>query len=339
MNKFDKPRANCQAKERDAAWYNGYFQKEILRRQKKELARLQHQEQRDKLSLSQQSQDVLGSQSQELTLYESEMRESMDVARREDPNRNRNTTRDIILKRLIYTAGESKPSHGNSRKKGQKKHVTSWISKYHFHESLLQDDKEEAQNSKDAAAAVAADAAAKAIADATANDAAPSAKPLSSKKKVNSSKMSKEPNEGSTQVGITNSPPPSPETAASSMKKGGESGVAIKSEEGTVSAKKRSNNDTVDEFANDSTTSSSRKKQRPSSSAKKKSGGEVQVVTHHENGHDVLVILDSDDDDEDEDEDEVDEKGVKNGDETTNKYDDDFEDCYDSDDGVDGVLV
>lgn len=93
MNKYDKPRAKCEARERDQAWYHAYFQKELARRQKKEEAKLERQKQREKLSLSQQSQDILGSQSQELTLYESEMRESMDDRPRVDPNKGRNTSR------------------------------------------------------------------------------------------------------------------------------------------------------------------------------------------------------------------------------------------------------
>ena len=93
MNKYDKPRAKCEAKERDQAWYHAYFQKELARRHKKEQAKLERQKQREKLSLSQQSQDMLGSQSQELTLYESEMRESMDDRPRVDPNKGRNTSR------------------------------------------------------------------------------------------------------------------------------------------------------------------------------------------------------------------------------------------------------
>lgn len=93
MNKYDKPRAKCEAKERDQAWYHSYFQKELVRRQKKDQAQLERQKQREKLALSQQSQDILGSQSQELTLYESEMRESVDDRPRVDPNKGRNTDR------------------------------------------------------------------------------------------------------------------------------------------------------------------------------------------------------------------------------------------------------
>lgn len=321
MNKYDKPRAKCEAKERDQAWYHMYFQKEIARRQKKELAKLQRQEQREKLALSQESQDILVSQSQEPTLYESEMRESMDVGRREDPNKGRNTSRDVILRRLIYTAGGSKASHEGSSKKGQKKHVSSWISKYHFHESLLKDDKQEAQNSKDAAAAVAADAAAKAIAGASAKD------------KSNTS--SKKPSEGTDQKKITNSPPPSPDASASSKKKADKRNIAVKSEAETASAKKRTRNDSADEPSNVKTdTTRTNKKPRPADQPKKKVS-DVHVITRRENGHDVLEIIDSDEEEEvaEEAKREDDDKVVDNGDGAVrNDDDDDYE-------GVDGVLV
>ena len=321
MNKYDKPRAKCEAKERDQAWYHMYFQKEIARRQKKELAKLQRQEQREKLALSQESQDILVSQSQEPTLYESEMRESMDVGRREDPNKGRNTSRDVILRRLIYTAGGSKASHEGSSKKGQKKHVSSWISKYHFHESLLKDDKQEAQNSKDAAAAVAADAAAKAIAGASAKD------------KSNTS--SKKPSEGTDQKKITNSPPASPDASASSKKKAGNRSIAVKSEAETASAKKRTRNDSADEPSNVKTdTTRTNKKPRPADQSKKKVS-DVHVITRRENGHDVLEIIDSDEEEEaaEEAKREEDDKVVDNGDGAVrNDDDDDYE-------GVDGVLV
>jgi hypothetical protein len=94
MNKYDKPRAKCEAKERDQAWYHNYFKTELARKKKKEQARLERQKQREELALSQQSQDILGSQSQELTLYDSEMRESVtDDRPRVDPNKDRKTSR------------------------------------------------------------------------------------------------------------------------------------------------------------------------------------------------------------------------------------------------------
>ena len=66
---------------------------------------------------------------------------------------------------------------------------------------------------------------------------------------------------------------------------------------------------------------------------------EVYVITHHENGHDVLEILDSDDDEEEETEKVAEEKSIGNANRAVNDYDDNDEDEDYDDEGVDGVLV
>ena len=124
----------------------------------------------------------------------------------------------------------------------------------------------------------------------------------------------------------------------SSKKKADDRGVPIKSETGTAITKKRSKNDPSDESANNGANNFSTKKPRLSSSGKKKSGEEVHVITRHENGHDVLEILDSDE--EEETEKVAEKKSVGNGNQTVNDYGDNNDADEDEDDeGVDGVLV
>lgn len=304
MNVFDKPRSRCDAKERDVRWYSDYFQKQQAKRIRRELARQQQQE-RESQSLS-LSQDTLGSQSQEPTLFDSEMRESLSTKPTEDPNKSRNTSRDVILRRLIYTAGGSKADHDIDSSKKKKKHVTSWISKYHFHESLLQNCDKEAQNLKTAAAtgidvtdAINGTDTTTAVVVMPTAQAAVAAAGGGEKGATTTPKTSME-----MEVEITNSPPRSPEQAADTIKQRKQTKsatpkkndiAAVKSEQ-RKEHKKRSSHDLLEEAKVEEATKSTRAKKRSKKSNSNKKS-DVQVVTRHENGHVVLEILDSDDED------------------------------------------
>ena len=320
MNIHDKPRSRCDAKERDPRWYAEYFLKQEAKRLKRELARQRQQERES------QSQEIFGSQSQEPTLFESEMRDSIDTRpKQDDPIKSRNTSRDVILRRLIYVAGGSKADHErDSRKKKKKNHVTSWISKYHFHESLLKDCDKEAENLKSAAATgVRAADATEAIANVTKTAAAEAKarEQVSVTVAAAAPKTADESNEANKEKEkeITNSPPPTPEPASDTNKERKQTKTASSKNKCIVAVKgeqnkkdKKRSRDELSEEANveepsSTATESERPKKRPkanstSNESKGKGKGkksDVQVVLHHENGHDVLEIIDTDDEDGD----------------------------------------
>eukprot|EP00562_Extubocellulus_spinifer_P008772 CAMPEP_0178490870 /NCGR_PEP_ID=MMETSP0696-20121128/11113_1 /TAXON_ID=265572 /ORGANISM="Extubocellulus spinifer, Strain CCMP396" /LENGTH=2342 /DNA_ID=CAMNT_0020118713 /DNA_START=453 /DNA_END=7481 /DNA_ORIENTATION=- len=328
MNIHDKPRSRCDAKERDPRWYAEYFRKQEAKRLKRELAR---QRQQEKAS---QSQEIFGSQSQEPTLFESEMRDSIDARpKQDDPIKSRNTSRDVILRRLIYVAGGSKADHERDSRKTKKKknHVTSWISKYHFHESLLKDCDKEAENLKSAAATGVRVADATegivnvtrtAAAEAKAPEQVPVTVAAAAPKTADESNEEKEEKEKEE----TNSPPPTPKLASNANKERRQTKpasskniciVTVKGEQNKKD-KKRSRDELSGEADAEEPSStaaeSERPKKRPKASSTsneskrqgkgEKSDGDVRVVLHHENGHDVLEIIDTDDEDDDvEDED------------------------------------
>ena len=304
MNIHDKPRARCDAKERDPRWYAEYFQKQEAKRLKRELARQQQQE---RVS---ESQEIIGTQSQEPTLYESEMRDSIDARpRHDDPNKATNTSRDVILKRLIYTAGGSKADHESDSNKKKKKHVTSWISKYHFHESLLKDSDKEAQNLKSAAAnGVRAEAAAFSThSKSSAVSIIAAVAPVTGTASLRSNQES---------MAVTNSPSPSLEpgidtasqsTVAKNASPKNRGNAAIKKEQNKEHTCRKRSRDEVSRDVKDGEGSSTvTKSERPKKRSKQSNGGDkksknkksdVKVITHHENGHDVLEIIDDSGDD------------------------------------------
>ena len=136
LNEFDKPRSNCEAKERDAKWYGDYFLRQRAKELRKKMAldpKHGHQEMSQGPTESQPSQ------------LESELRESVGV-KVIDQDKAELTKRDDILQHLLHSSkcGEE------SQKKGNAKSATlgRCISNFHFHDTLLGDSEMEKERAK-----------------------------------------------------------------------------------------------------------------------------------------------------------------------------------------------
>jgi len=137
MNLFDLARSKCTAKERDTRWYAQFFERRFL----------------ESMGLDAKDSiitDQATSQESTVTDQPSETpRESIDTGRESigtnqgliDHKKEACTQRDPILRQMLSGVSDQPDSKG-VKKKEKTKSKKSWISKYYFHDTLLEDSNE-----------------------------------------------------------------------------------------------------------------------------------------------------------------------------------------------------
>ena len=128
MNDHDKPRSKCRDKERDLAWYTKYTPELFLRRSEPK---------REGDGEAEPKDSVQNTPTNSQTLSDSQLLDSQLETIAADDDKTCRTERDEILTRLLTL--QTPKALKKKLKEDGRTSANRWISKYHFHDSMMKE--------------------------------------------------------------------------------------------------------------------------------------------------------------------------------------------------------